>query len=323
MIAFGPVPSRRLGRSLGINNIPPKVCTFACVYCQLGRTLKMQIERRAFYEPDEVLKAVQGKVEKAADSGESVDYLTFVPDGEPTLDVNLGREIELVKPLGIKTAVITNASLLWREDVQEDLMDADWVSLKVDAVQEDAWRRVDRPHGSLQLNRVLDGMLEFASAYRSAYWRAGSGELVTETMLVGGVNDDEDHVRDVADFLARLGPDRAYLAIPTRPPGELWVRPPVEKSINRAYQILSESVDHVEYLIGYEGNAFAFTGDVEEDLLSITAVHPMREDAVREFLARADAGWPVVRWLIARDQLVEAEYDGHRFYMRKLRAERR
>jgi hypothetical protein len=85
---------------------------------------------------------------------------------------------------------------------------------------------------------------------------------------------------------------------------------------------LSESVDHVEYLIGYEGNAFAFTGDVEEDLLSITAVHPMREDAVREFLARADAGWPVVRWLIARDQLVEAEYDGHRFYMRKLRAER-
>ena len=323
MIAFGPVPSRRLGRSLGINNIPPKVCPFACVYCQLGRTLKMQIERRAFYEPEEVLKAVQDKVEKAVESGESVDYLTFVPDGEPTLDVNLGREIELLKPLGIKTAVITNASLVWREDVQEDLMGADWVSLKVDAVQEDVWRRVDRPHGSLQLDRVLDGMLEFASAYRSAYWRAGPGELVTETMLVGGVNDDEDHVRDVADFLARLGPDRAYLAIPTRPPGEPWVRSPGEKSINRAYQILSESVDHVEYLIGYEGNAFAFTGDVEEDLLSITAVHPMREDAVRDFLARADAGWPVVRWLIARDQLVEMEYDGHRFYMRKLRAERR
>jgi wyosine [tRNA(Phe)-imidazoG37] synthetase (radical SAM superfamily) len=323
MIAFGPVPSRRLGRSLGINNIPPKVCPFACVYCQLGRTLKMQIERQAFYEPDEVLKAVQDRVEKAADSGESVDYLTFVPDGEPTLDVNLGREIELVKPLGIKTAVITNASLVWREDVQEDLMGADWVSLKVDAVQEDVWRRVDRPHGSLQLDRVLDGMLEFASAYRSAYWRAGPGELVTETMLVGGVNDDEDHVRGVADFLARLGPDRAYLAIPTRPPAEPWVRSPGEKSINRAYQIFCESVDHVEYLIGYEGNAFAFTGDVEEDLLSITAVHPMREDAVREFLARADAGWPVVRWLIARDQLVETEYDGHRFYMRKLRAERR
>ena len=323
MIAFGPVPSRRLGRSLGINNIPPKVCPFACVYCQLGRTLKMQIERQAFYEPEEVLKAVQEKAKKAAGSGESVDYLTFVPDGEPTLDVNLGREIELLKPLGIKTAVITNASLVWREDVQEDLMDADWVSLKVDAVREDAWRRVDRPHGSLQLDRVLDGMLEFASAYRSAYWRADSGELVTETMLVGGANDDEDHVRDVADFLARLGPDRAYLAIPTRPPGELWVQSPGEKSINRAYQIFCESVDHVEYLIGYEGNAFAFTGDVEEDLLSITAVHPMREDAVREFLARADAGWPVVRWLIARDQLVEAEYDGHRFYMRKLRAERR
>jgi wyosine [tRNA(Phe)-imidazoG37] synthetase (radical SAM superfamily) len=88
--------------------------------------------------------------------------------------------------------------------------------------------------------------------------------------------------------------------------------------INRAYQILSEQVDQVGYLIGYEGNAFAFTGDVEEDLLSITAVHPMREDAVSEFLVRAGADWSVVRQLVAREQLVEIEYRGTRFYLRKL-----
>jgi len=310
MIAFGPVPSRRLGRSLGINNIPPKVCTYACVYCQLGRTIKMQVERRAFYEPEEVVRAVRDKVEKANEAGETIDCLTFVPDGEPTLDVHLGREIELLKPLGIKIAVISNGSLLWREDVREDLMKANWVSLKIDSTREKVWHRIDRPHGTLQLALILDGMREFATAY--------GGELVTETMLVQGVNDGDNHVREVAGFLSRLKPARAYLSIPTRPPAEEWVRPPGEGVINRAYQILSESMGRVEYLIGYEGNAFAFTGDVEEDLLSITSVHPMREEAVSEFLARAGADWPVVHGLIAQGQLIETEYEGRKFFMRKL-----
>jgi wyosine [tRNA(Phe)-imidazoG37] synthetase (radical SAM superfamily) len=311
MIAFGPVPSRRLGRSLGINNIPPKVCTYSCVYCQLGRTIKMQVERGAFYEPEEILQDVQNKVERAKEAGEPVDYLTFVPDGEPTLDVNFGREIELLKPLGIRIAVITNSSLIWREDVREGLMKADWVSLKMDSVREEVWRRINRPHGSLQLTSILDGALEFAQAFK--------GELATETMLVEGVNEGNDHIREVAGFLARLRSATAYLAISTRPPAEEWVHPPAEEAINRAYQILSGRIDQVEYLIGYEGNAFAFTGNVEEDLLSITAVHPMREDAVTEFLARAEADWAVVRRLLAQEQLVEAEYGGHQFYLRRLR----
>ena len=314
MIAFGPVPSRRLGRSLGINNIPPKVCTYSCVYCQLGRTIEMQVEPRAFYEPQEIWQDVQHKVEKAKEVRETIDYLTFVPDGEPTLDVNLGYEIELLKSLGLRVAVITNGSLIWREDVREDLRGADWVSLKVDSTQEEVWRRINRPHRTLQLASILDGMLEFAGVY--------SGELVTETMLVEGVNDSDDHLGEVADFLARLRPARAYLAIPTRPPAEEWVQPPSEQAINRAYQIVSERVDQMEYLIGYEGNAFAFTGNVEEDLLSITAVHPMREEALSEFLMRAGADWPVVQGLIARGQLIEMEYEGRKFYMRKLRSRR-
>ena len=295
---------------MGINNIPPKVCTYSCVYCQLGRTIKMQVERRAFYEPDEILKDVEEKIENAREVGESIDYLTFVPDGEPTLDANLGREIELLKPLGIKIAVITNASLVWREDVREDLMKADWVSLKVDSTREEVWRRINRPHRTLQLASILDGMLEFAKVYR--------GGLVTETMLVEGVNDSDALVGEVADFLARLRPSTAYLAIPTRPPAEEWVQSPSEEAINWAYQILSKRVDPAEYLIGYEGNAFAFTGNVEEDLLSIAAVHPMREEAVNEFLARARADWPVVHWLIAEGQLLEMEYEGMKFYMRRL-----
>lgn len=309
MIAFGPVPSRRLGRSLGINNIPPKVCTYSCVYCQVGRTHTLQLERGPFYEPEDIIKSVGKQVKKAIKKGEPIDYLTFVSDGEPTLDVNLGYEIDLLKSLGIKIGVITNASLIFREDVRADLMKADWVSLKFDSISKTSWRKINRPHRELELGLILEGMLDFSKIFR--------GELVTETMLIQGIGLDADILKEMADFLDRLNPAKAYLAIPTRPPAESWVRPPEPKDINVAFQVFHEKLDQVEYLIGYEGNAFAFTGNVEEDLLSITSVHPMRESAVREFLKKAGADGSVVYQLIAQGKLVEADYEGQKFYLRK------
>jgi len=310
MKAYGPVPSRRLGQSLGINHIPPKVCTYSCVYCQLGRTIRLQSERREFYPPDEILRDVEEQIDKARTKNEQIDYLTFVPDGEPTLDVNLGREIELLKPLGIRIAVISNASLMWREDVRRDLMAANWVSLKVDAVADELWRRVNRPHRELKHEVVLEGMREFSAVY--------NGELATETMLVKGFNDSAKEVEKIADFLMDLKPDKAYIAIPTRPPAERWVKPADEEALNRAYQIFNDKLRNVEYLIGYEGNAFAFTGNVEDDLLSITSVHPMREEGVNALLSKADSNWDSVNRLIIENKLVEIEYLGKKFYMRKL-----
>ena len=290
MKVYGPVPSRRLGQSLGINNIPPKICTYACVYCQLGRTIKLQSERRKFYDPTVIVSDAERQIRKARDRDERIDYLTIVPDGEPSLDVDLGTEIRLLKRLGIKIAVIENASLLWREDVRKDLSEADWVSLKVDAVTEETWRRVNRPHGALKHETVLQGMVDFAGMFK--------GELATETMLIHGLNDGVEEAEKIADFLATLRPSKAYIAIPTRPPAERWVRPADEQAINRAFQIFDGKLDHVEYLIGYEGNAFAFTGNVEEDLLSISSVHPMREEGVAELLSKAGSDWSVVRKLL-------------------------
>jgi wyosine [tRNA(Phe)-imidazoG37] synthetase (radical SAM superfamily) len=310
VIAFGPVPSRRLGKSLGINHIPPKVCTYSCVYCQLGRTTHMPLERRTFYPVDELVRAVEEQVRRARARGEAVDYVAFVPDGEPTLDANLGLAIEGLRPLGIPIAVISNTSLISREDVRADLMKADWVSLKVDAADGQAWRAVDRPRGSLDLAAIQEGALTFARSF--------PGTLVSETMLVAGVNDGPVQLEAVAHFLGELRPATAYLAVPTRPPAEAWVHAPHEVTLNHAYQILSAAVQHVEYLIGYEGDAFAFTGDVETDLMSITAVHPMREDALRAFLRRAGVGWDTVARLLQEDKLVEAEYGGHCFYVRRL-----
>jgi len=309
-IIYGPVPSRRLGHSLGINNIPPKICSYSCVYCQLGNTANMQVERETFYEPNEIVQSVKEKVKQVRKKGEPIDYLTFVPDGEPTLDANLGKEIELLNSLDIKIAVITNASLIWREDVRQDLQKADLVSLKVDAVSKEIWRRINRQQKSLKLETILDGMLKFSDVFK--------GELITESMLIRGINDDRQEIERIANFLTKLKPNKSYLAIPTRPPARRTISAASEQAINMAYQILKERLSDVEYLIGYEGNAFAFTGNVKDDLLSITSVHPMREEAVIELLKKADTGWEIVKKLIKDGSLMEVEYQGRKFYVRKL-----
>ncbi len=310
MIAYGPVPSRRLGQSLGINNIPPKACTYSCAYCQIGRTTDVEVNRRAFYQPGHVFEAVRLKVEKAREAGERIDYLTFVPDGEPTIDLNLGDEIDGLKDLGIRVAVITNASLIWRPDVQEELREADWVSLKVDTTREDTWRRLNRPHRMLELDAILDGLTEFARNYE--------GELTTETMLIGGINDSAEQAEEMADFLFGVAPEKAYIAIPTRPPAESWAQPPTEEALNSFYQVIRKNVERTEHLIGYEGNAFASTGNVREDLLSITAVHPMREEAVERLLSRAGADWSVVEDLVKQGELSATGYKGNTYFLRSL-----
>lgn len=309
MPTFGPIPSRRLGRSLGINNIPPKICTYSCVYCQIGKTSNMKIQPQAFYPPSQIFNEVQKKVEKSREKGESIDYLTFVPDGEPTLDINLGKEIKLIKSLGIKIAVISNSSLIDQKQVRENLKEADLVSLKVDSVEEKIWRRVNHPHRSLCLKSVLDDILEFSRIFK--------GKIITETMLIKNINDDGQNIKKVADFLAKLKPSRSYLSLPIRPPADSWVQSPSEEVVNQSYNLFKEKIKQVECLIGYEGNAFAFTGEVEEDILSITSVHPMREEALKDFLKRAKSDWSTILKLINKGQLVETEYEGNKFYIRK------
>jgi wyosine [tRNA(Phe)-imidazoG37] synthetase (radical SAM superfamily) len=311
-LTFGPVPSRRLGKSLGINNIPAKTCSYSCVYCQLGKTINMKTERHAFYKPEDIFKEVKRKVDEASSRNERVDYLTFVPDGEPTLDINLRKEISLLKQIEIPIAVITNASLIWQNDVKEDLLKANLVSLKMDAVSEDLWRRINRPHKNLKLNGILEGVTEFANEFK--------GTIISETMLIDGINYGSEFEK-TADFLKNLKRlDKAYIAIPTRPPTEKWVKPAKEETVNAAFQVFGEKLglDRVEYLIGYEGNAFAFTGRVEEDLLSITAVHPMRKEAVKEFLKKAGADWRVIKELLEENKLIKLEYEGNKYYMRRL-----
>ncbi|MFA5074171.1 MAG: radical SAM protein [Nitrospirota bacterium] len=313
--SYGPVPSRRLGKSLGINNVPAKMCTYSCVYCQVGRTTGMKFDRRCFYKPEDIFRDAQSRLIQAKEKSERVDYLAFVPDGEPTLDVNLGQEITLLKSLKVPIGVITNSSLLWREDVREELGEADWVSVKIDTVQETIWRQINCPHPLLVLSAILEGIKKFSKTF--------SGRMVTETMLVRGVNDTNDHIQEVADFLETVQPQAAYLSIPTRPPAEKWVQGPDEAVLNRAYHILAGKVERVEYLTGYEGNAFVQTGDIEQDILNIAAVHPMRKEAVEMLLGRAGSSWDVIVRLLAHGDLVEIPYGGNLFYLRRFAKDRK
>jgi wyosine [tRNA(Phe)-imidazoG37] synthetase (radical SAM superfamily) len=307
---FGPVPSRRLGKSVGINNIPPKICTYSCVYCQLGKSLKMVSDRCTYYDPDSLLAETKGKIKNAQSNHEPIDYLTIVSDGEPTLDEKLGQLIDRLSTLGIKTAVITNSTLLNRPDVRQDLCKADWVSVKIDTLDEKIWKKIDRPHNKIKFDDILDGIRSFSTEFK--------GQLVTETMLVKGVNDDTQSLEKTAQFISKINCSLAYLSIPTRPPAVKWVSPPEEETINRAYNVFNARGLNTEYLIGYEGNQFAYTGNIEADILSITSVHPMREDAVNAYLKKANGDFSTIEKLLDENKILVSEYNNERFYLRTL-----
>jgi wyosine [tRNA(Phe)-imidazoG37] synthetase (radical SAM superfamily) len=310
MITFGPIPSRRLGRSLGINNIQSKSCSFSCVYCQAGRTDSLDVERRKYFDTEFVLDQVEARLAQLKEQGEKVDYLSIVPEGEPTLDMNLGRIIRGLKPFGVPVAVISNASLLWMDDVVEELSEADWVSLKVDSTRSSVWHAINRPRRSLDLDIILGGVLEFASRYK--------GHLVSETMVIRNINDNEEDFVALAAFLGEMQPRTAYINLPTRPPAERTIATPSEDVVNRSWHILRSAVDHVEYLLGAEGDSFSSTGDLREDLLSITAVHPMRLEAVKDLVRRTNSEWVVVEELLAKGYLSTCEYRGDTYFLRKL-----
>jgi len=308
---FGPVPSRRLGKSLGVNNIPHKICTYSCLYCQVGKAIKMQVNRKEFYKPQVLVDEVKTVLCNIQNNDEYPDYITIVPDGEPTLDIHLGELIDRLKTIKILVAVITNASLIQYPDVQNDLLKADYVSVKADTFNIENWHKINKPHKNLVLNEVMCGISSFAQKF--------SGKLVTETMLLKGINDTYDDLDYTARFIETFEPHTAYISIPTRPPAFKEAIPADEAIVNEAYHIFKEHIDKVELLTGYEGNAFSSTGNFREDILSITAVHPMREDAVLELLHKTNGNKDTLARLIEEKLFEKLQYDGHNYYLRKFK----
>ncbi len=307
-LIFGPVPSRRLGKSMGVNNIPYKVCSYACVYCQVGKAVKMQAERRAFYPSDDIVRQVEKKLNGLV-THELPDYITIVPDGEPTLDIHIGELIVKLKTFGLPVAVISNGSLIDHQDVRAELMNADYISFKVDTVNRSTWKRVNKPHKDLNLNSILKAIRDFSKCYQ--------GKLVTESMLLKNVNDTVEELTSLAQYLGEVKPATAYIAIPSRPPAFEDVIPADETTVALAFEIFTAHSVTPELLTGYEGNAYASSGNFREDILSITAVHPMRRDAVLELMSHCGVNEESLNVLIDKGLIKTVHFNNQIYYLRK------
>jgi len=272
---FGPVPSRRLGQSLGIDPIPQKTCNWNCIYCQLGRSTPMTNERREYISCDAILAEVTEALHSHS-IGE-IDWVTFVGSGEPTLHSKLGEMIDRVKSItSIPVAVITNGALSYLPEVRADLALADAVLPTLDAGSEDLYRKINRPWPELTFERLVSGLAAFRHEY--------TGKLWVEVMLIRGLNDSEQALRDIVSALERIQPDQVHLSLPVRPPAESWVQPADEEGLLRAQAILG----NVAKLLSPAQGEFDLRSceDVSDAVLSVITRHPMREEELFTTLQR-------------------------------------
>ena len=302
---YGPVPSRRLGRSLGIDPVPPKTCNWNCVYCQLGRTTPLSNERRPLAPTEAILDEVRTALTAC---GDAIDWVTFVGSGEPTLHASLGTMIQRTRAMGsVPIAVITNGALLHREDVRRELAAADAVMPSLDAGSEKLHRAVNRPYPGLTLARHVEGLVAFRKSF--------AGRLWVEVMLVAGLNDTEPALRDLAAALRRTAPDEVHINVPSRPPAEGWVKAPAPQVLEQARSILGVEARVVLPVAGdFELHS---QSPVADAVLEVITRHPMSERELVAALSRRWAPDDVERAIgkLAADgraQLVERQ--GQRFW---------
>jgi wyosine [tRNA(Phe)-imidazoG37] synthetase (radical SAM superfamily) len=302
---YGPVPSRRLGQSLGVDPVPFKTCNYNCVYCQLGRTSPLTNRRADFFPVQDILAEAQAAL--SAHRPGQIDYVTIVGQGEPLLCASLGRLIRGLKALtGIPVAVITNGSLLFMPEMREEVGAADVVMPSLDAADEETFRRVNRPWPRLHIQDIIEGM----AALREVL----AGQLWVEVMLVKGLNDTEETLLPIAAALKRIRPDQVHVNVPIRPPAEAWVAPPDDEGRMRAMAILGDAAP----LIMPADGVFELAEDMPtaDAILQIIRRHPMRESELLATLAdrSPDEVGDTLRSLEAGDQVQRIEYLGQRFW---------
>jgi wyosine [tRNA(Phe)-imidazoG37] synthetase (radical SAM superfamily) len=234
-VIFGPVISRRLGRSLGIDLVAPGTCSFDCVYCECGRTTQLMTERREYGETDRII----ADLDRILASHPALDFLTFAGSGEPTLSLSLGKVIRHLKEhTSYPVAVLTNGSLLWQRDVQNELRPIDLLIPTLTTAREETFRRIHRPHPSLCLSTILEGMVTFRTECPVEMW--------LEVFLIPGINTTFQELEGMRDWIARIRPHRVQLNTRHRPPAESWVQPASTRALLQAKAVFEETGVPVE-----------------------------------------------------------------------------
>ncbi len=229
---YGPVPSRRLGRSLGVDLVPFKTCSYDCVYCQLGKTSKKTIDRKEYVAIEDVLEELELKLRFEA----FPDYISLAGSGEPTLNRGIGHLIHRIKRLTtVPIAVLTNGSLLWIPEVQESLLEADIVLPSLDAGDEVSFRYVNRPHKSISFETMAKGLVDFTEVFSGSVW--------LEVFLLGGVTGASSAVKKIASLANEIGPERVELNTVSRPPAEEFAFPVNGKKMQEFKKLFPDNVE--------------------------------------------------------------------------------
>jgi wyosine [tRNA(Phe)-imidazoG37] synthetase (radical SAM superfamily) len=259
---FGPVPSRRLGWSLGIDLVPFKTCSYDCIYCQLGRTTLHTVQRKEYVPVAAVLQEIETKLK----GNHRPDYVTVSGSGEPTLNAGLGRVIRGLKKLtSIPVAVLTNGSLLHDQNIREELATADVVIPSLDAATVPAFKRVNRPCDQISLEQVIKGLQDFADMFRGRLW--------IEVMLVRGLNDGEEEIAALAAVLKDLPAEKIQLNTVSRPPAEAFARPLEREQMER---IAARLGNRTEIIGHFAGKVYGDGSqqDIEREIVTLLGRRP-------------------------------------------------
>ncbi|MHA1752959.1 MAG: radical SAM protein [Candidatus Helarchaeota archaeon] len=305
---YGPVPSRRLGRSLGVDTIPQKTCNFSCVYCQLGRTTTYINERRDFFPRNDILQEIKERINIIGK--DNIDYITFVGDGEPTLCKSLGWLLEQVKSsFQIPIAVITNGALLYLEEVQNELCFADIVLPTLDAGCPETFKKINRPHPTIDFNKMINGMIEFRKKY--------SGQIWIEFMAVRGINDNLEELNKIVKYYEQIKPDKVYINVPIRPPAENWVKVPTNEGLASIKQSFKNVVEINMPEIGDFQVIDENISELKKELSEIIKRHPMRLDQLKNLLKSKNIKAPekVISELEELGIIKQVNYDGKIFFL--------
>ena len=304
---FGPVSSKRLGQSLGVDLLPPKSCTWNCVYCQLGKTRKFVTERQEFFPREEILEEIR----EALELHKGLDWITFVGSGETMLYKGIGWLIGEVKKLtSTPVAVISNGSLLYLPEVREELLQADAVLPSLNAGSEALHVQIDRPADGLTFQQHIEGLVAFRREYHGKLW--------IEVMLLGGINDSDEALRDLSEVLKEINPDMVHLVLPTRPAPEQEVHLPSEESIERAIAILSEVTTVVHPLKGSMDLKGA--PDLLHAVTAIVSRHPVQQrelqKAIEEcFADESNKASEVMKEMLATGRFRLVEHNGEPYWV--------
>ncbi len=299
---YGPVPSRRLGFSLGVDIIPPKTCSLDCIYCQLGRTKKKTVLRKEYFSSQEILSSVK----KAICSGRKVDFITFSGSGEPTLNRLIGKLIQEIKKLTtIPVAVLTNSSLLAQKLVRKSLLEADVVIPSLDAATARTFRKVNRPEPSIKIEAIIEGLERFRRDFK--------GEIWLEVMLVKGVNDSPADIEALKKAIARIKPNRVQLNTVVRPPAEKWALPLGREKLERIKVQLGGRAEIVADF--REKPQPAVDGSLEDAILSLVSRRPATNRDIAATLGRSEA--EILRHLkvlLSAKKIRVVSHKGRNFY---------